>query len=247
VQKEITLLARSAGVPVIIATQVLESMRTEPRPTRAEVSDAANAAAEADAIMLSGETAVGAHPARAVATLDAIAREAERPPWPAGRGVPGGTVPGGTVPGMPPGSAAPDIALRRPGELEAREGRPTSSHDQALCEAAVTLAVRSAAQAIVARTRSGHTARMLAALRPGIPIVAATPEARIARRLLLHRGVRPVVVAEVSEPDPMDDRIERHLVAARAIEPGSVVVYVNVHSDLGRPGANFVAVRTVAG
>ncbi len=78
VQKDITRRARARGIPVIIATQVLESMRTEPRPTRAEVSDAASAVADCvDAIMLAGETAVGAHPVRAVEMLAAIVREAE--------------------------------------------------------------------------------------------------------------------------------------------------------------------------
>ena len=78
VQKEITVRARARGLPVILATQVLESMRTEPRPTRAEVSDAANAVDDGvDAIMLAGETASGAYPARSVQTLDAIINDAE--------------------------------------------------------------------------------------------------------------------------------------------------------------------------
>jgi pyruvate kinase len=78
VQKEVTARARALGVPVIVATQVFESMRTEPRPTRAEVSDAANAVDDrVDAIMLAGETAVGEHPVRAVQTLDLVIRDAE--------------------------------------------------------------------------------------------------------------------------------------------------------------------------
>jgi pyruvate kinase len=78
VQKEVTRRARARGLPVIVATQVLESMRTEPRPTRAEVSDAANAVDDrVDAIMLAGETASGKYPLRAVETLDAIIRDAE--------------------------------------------------------------------------------------------------------------------------------------------------------------------------
>ena len=78
-QKEITRKARRSGIPVIVATQVLESMRLEGRPTRAEVSDAANAVDDGvDAIMLAGETAVGLYPVRTVETLDAVIREAER-------------------------------------------------------------------------------------------------------------------------------------------------------------------------
>src|SRR5207247_4642506 len=80
-QKEITRSARRHGIPVIVATQVLESMTTEPRPTRAEVNDAANAVEDGvDAIMLAGETAVGAFAARAVQTLDAIILDAEATP-----------------------------------------------------------------------------------------------------------------------------------------------------------------------
>ena len=80
-QKDITRRARARGIPVIVATQVLESMREELRPTRAEVSDAANAVGDGvDAIMLAGETAIGRHPARTVRTLDAIIREAEQMP-----------------------------------------------------------------------------------------------------------------------------------------------------------------------
>src|SRR5204863_6207218 len=81
VQKEVTRRARALGIPVIVATQVLESMVTQPRPTRAEVSDAANAVDDGvDAIMLAGETAMGKFPIRAVETLDLVIRDAEQMP-----------------------------------------------------------------------------------------------------------------------------------------------------------------------
>src|SRR5262249_5035897 len=134
-QKEITRAARKHGIPVIVATQVLESMTTEPRPTRAEVNDAASAVADgADAIMLSAETAIGAYPARAAQTLDAIIRDAE--------------------------------AVPEPSPLPAEQRPRHHDHAEALCEAAVTLANRGDAQAIVAVTRGGGTARQLSALRP---------------------------------------------------------------------------------
>ena len=135
VQKQIVRSARALGRPVILATQVLESMRVNPRPTRAEVSDAANAVDDgADAIMLAGETAAGAYPVRAVQTLDAIVRDAE---------------------------------LLPPTERVVLGVNPTGNrHGRALCEAAVTLASAGEADAIVAVTREGRTARLLSALRP---------------------------------------------------------------------------------
>src|SRR3954471_18098805 len=118
-QKEITRVARRRGIPVIVATQVLESMTVEARPTRAEVNDAANAVEDGvDVIMLAGETAAGAYPARAVLTLDAISRDAEA---------------GLTV---DPRVAAKEAAL-------------PDDHAQAFCEAEVTLANRGDADAIV--------------------------------------------------------------------------------------------------
>src|SRR5437867_10959672 len=128
-QKEIIRAARRSGIPVVVATQVLESMIVEPRPTRAEVNDAADAVdAGVDGIMLAGETAIGAHAARAGQTLDAIIRDAE------------------SIPPVLSGSA-----FRRRVEGPVLSGSH-DDHAQALCEAAVTLAERGDAQAIVAVT-----------------------------------------------------------------------------------------------
>jgi pyruvate kinase len=213
VQKQIVQASRRRGVPVIVATQVLESMREEPRPTRAEVTDAAHAVDESvDAIMLAGETASGKYPERAVRTLDAIIREAEKAA----------------------GEAGPFDALHRvdPGQLGA------AHHVVALCEAAVTLAARAGAEAIVAMTQAGQTARTLAALRPAARVIAGTPNAQTAARLALVWGVTPVVVTE-----PSLAAVREALLARGLATLGSVLVFVSVHSALAREHANFMHVE----
>jgi pyruvate kinase len=207
IQRRLILAARRAAIPVIVATQVLESMRTEPRPTRAEVTDAAHAVEEgADAIMLAGETAVGRYPVRCVSTLDAILREAER------------------VPGVPL-RVHPDPVADLP-------------HGLALCEAAVALAVRAQAAAIVALTEAGRTARQLASLRPAARIIAATPHTDIAARLSLVWGVTPMVTDDATTTAVRGHLLERGLVAA-----GSPVVFVSMHPTLTSEQSNFVHVE----
>jgi pyruvate kinase len=220
VQKEITRKARSAGIPVIVATQVLESMRTEPRPTRAEVSDAANAVDDGvDAIMLSGETAVGAHPVRAVQTLDAIIRDAES------------IVPVG------------ESARRR---LSDFVGVPMlAEHGRAICQAAVTLAELGEASAIVAVTRGGKTARVLSAMRPRSPIYAATSQPDISRRLTLCWGVVPVLTDLSGDVDSAAARIGRMLVERGAVAPSSVIVLVSISPELRDENANFLRLLRV--
>lgn len=210
-QKLLVRRARERGLPVIVATQVLESMRTEPRPTRAEVSDAANAVEEGvDAIMLAGETAAGQFPVRAVVTLDAILREAER--------------------------MLPDETTIEPAVDPTR-----ASHGRALCDAAVTLARSGQADAIVAVTRHGKTARLLSALRPKAPIYAATDSMAVAERLALQWGVVPIV-----SPVGSEEEVERAILDSGAIKPRSVVVFVNVSPDLAHPHANFVTLRRLS-
>lgn len=211
-QKEITRAARRAGVPVIVATQVLESMTTEGRPTRAEANDAANAVSDGvDAIMLADETAIGAFPARAVQTLDAIIRDAE--------------------------SVPPADPLRPSSDAMG------AGHVQALCEAAVTLANRGDAQAIVAVTRGGGTARRLSALRPRAPIFAATDRDATARRLSLYWGVAPVCTEIGENVDAAGALAGRHLVDHGLVAAGAAVVLVSISPDLSRADANYLKMQ----
>ena len=211
-QKEITRRARFHGIPVIVATQVLESMTTEARPTRAEVNDAANAVEDGvDAIMLAGETAAGAFPVRAVRTLNAIIGDAE---------------------------AAP--SRQRAGRTDCVG---VADHAHALCEAAVTLADASAAQAIVAITRGGTTARWLSSLRPQAPIIAATECERTARRLTLHWGVVPLCLRIGDNLDEASARIGDELVARGLAAAGAAAVFVSISADLSRRDANYLKIH----
>ena len=211
-QKEILKHGRSRGVPVIVATQVLESMRTEERPTRAEVSDAAGAVdGGADAIMLAGETAAGQFPVRTVQILDATIRDAETsppPPW---------SERAAETFGVDPGTA--------------------------LCDAAVTLSNRSGADAIVAVTRSGWTARLLAARRPRARIVAATDNPEVARRLTLWRGVEPIVCPLDGDIDAVVVRVLEEIQARGIVPDRALLVGVNTDPELGAQGSNFVRIR----
>jgi pyruvate kinase len=216
VQKAVLRASRARGVPAIVATQVLESMRDAPRPTRAEVSDAAHAAdLGAAAIMLSGETAVGKYPVRAVEALDAIIRDAES-----------------ASPATP--DPVPSYAVRT----------VPSDHAAALVDATVALATRAHASAIVAVTREGLTARVLSAARPAAAVYAATDRPEVARRLALWRGVTPQVIALDGDADQVAARVVDHLHASGQIAASDTVVIVNVSPDLDRgTAANFVRIR----
>ncbi|MYD72029.1 MAG: pyruvate kinase [Acidobacteria bacterium] len=216
VQKSMTRRARAAGVPVIVATQVLETMTHQPRPTRAEVSDAANAVDDGvDAIMLSGETAVGAHPERVVRTLDAIIRDAE--------------------------ASHDDEAVRAAAGFDVhcldRMLADDTRYGDEVCAAAVMLAETSGAKAVVAVTRSGRTVRDLSAIRPRVPVHAVTGDLTLSRRLGLAWGVAPHTVA----PGPGSPGVIREeLLREGIVRSGDVVVFVRVNDDLSLPAGNFI-------
>ncbi|MBA3274273.1 MAG: pyruvate kinase [Chloroflexia bacterium] len=166
IQKRLIRLANQAGKPVITATQMLESMIVNPRPTRAEASDIANAILDGtDAVMLSGETAVGAWPVRTVETMAQIARTIEvDPTWQR--------------------AMHADPLARQPA------GQPVVS--TAVAHAAASLAKDMRATAIVVLTASGATAERVSQQRPGVPILAFADRANVAARLSLWHGIFPV-------------------------------------------------------
>jgi pyruvate kinase len=226
VQKRLIQRANRHGKPVITATQMLESMITNPRPTRAEASDVANAILDGtDAVMLSAETAVGSYALEAVLAMDRIAREVEahrhrtsdhdRRRW--------------QIP-------APHFARTKEGEM------PT--------EDAIAVAVSAAADllhspAIVCFTQSGFTARTVASYRPRVPVLALTPEPETYHQLALTWGVVPIQLPHLKHYDPMW-AIARTEILARGLaqEGARVVVTCGIPFDV--PGTtNLLKVETV--
>ena len=176
IQKQITRAARRAGKPVIVATQMLESMISAPVPTRAEVSDVATAVFEgADAIMLSAESAAGAYPVEAVATMNRIAEKVEQDP---------------TYPGI----------------INAQRSTPEATGADAISLAAREIAVTLKLVAIVSYTASGTTGLRAARERPEVPIIALSPILDTARRLSLVWGTHCVVSPDAIDLDDMVDR-----------------------------------------
>ena len=165
-QKTIVRAARRRGVPVIVATQMLESMISSPSPTRAEASDVANGVYEgADALMLSAESAAGAYPREAVTMMDAIIRRVEADPtWPS--------------------------------LMRAEHGVEADEDVDALIAAATRAAEARSTACLVAYTTTGGTARRLARERPILPILAIAPDAAVARRLGLVWGLEPRVATQ---------------------------------------------------
>jgi pyruvate kinase len=214
-QKHIIRTGVRFGLPVITATQMLESMVTAPVPTRAEVTDVANAVLDGtSAVMLSAETAVGVDPANAVATMARIVARTEANfdyvSWGAGLGVQ-------QVSG-PPSSPARITA--------------------AITGAAWRAAVEQDAAAIIACTRSGATARAISRFRPVMPIVATTPSPRTARQLSLSWGVDALGVPESESTDDVVWFAVKRAVEAGYAAEGDVVVVLAGSPDAAQPVAD---------
>ena len=172
-QKQIVSAARRLGRPVVVATQMLESMIKSPTPTRAEVSDVATAIYDgADAIMLSAETAVGDWPIEAVSIMDRIARQVE---------------------------SDPDYFAR----VHFTETAPDETTADALAASSANIAVTVNTSAIICYTSSGSTARRIARERPSVPLLVLTPKLKTARRLGLLWGAFSVRTQDVSSFEEM--------------------------------------------
>jgi len=179
VQKQMTRLARSVGKPVVIATQMLESMIHSPVPTRAEVSDVATAIFEgADAVMLSAESAAGQYPVEAVSMMNRIAEEVENDP-----------------------TYRAIVSAQRP--------EPEATSADAISDAAQKIADTLDLAAVVCWTSSGSTGLRMARERPKPPIVALSPNIATGRRLSLVWGVHCVITEDAHDQDDMVERASR--------------------------------------
>ncbi|MHB0951436.1 MAG: pyruvate kinase [Allorhizobium sp.] len=193
-QKQLIRACRRAGKPVVVATQMLESMISAPVPTRAEVSDVATAVFEgADAIMLSAESASGQYPVEAVSTMASIAYTIEREP-------------------------------HYPGIIYAQRAQPEATGADAISLAARQIAETLKLSAIVCYTSSGSTGLRASRERPDVPIIALSPVIQTARRLSVVWGLHCVVSEEPTDLDDMVNRACRIVVAEGFGKPGDRVI-----------------------
>ena len=216
-QKRIIGLANRLGRPVITATQMLESMITHPRPTRAEASDVANAILDGtDAVMLSAETAAGAYPRLAVEAMRRIITEVEKHPPPI-----------------------------RPMRDTPREGAGGVTTEVAIAAATTAAVDMLNAPLVVVFTKSGFSARIVAAHRPGVSILVLTDQVRTYRQLALVWGVIPELVPHCENYEEMMARAKEAVVRRTLAIPGDrIIVTAGVPFD--RPGTtNLLKVETV--
>lgn len=197
IQKKLIEKANQGSLPVITATQMLESMMEHSRPTRAEASDVANAVFDGtDAVMLSGETSIGKYPVETVRMMSEIICEAEQ-------------------------HMREQVRPLR--HLSSRKDHPLC----AISHAAHNVGTHIGAKAIVAFTLSGKTARMVSKFERDLPILAFTPSAAVSRRLMLCRGVVPLQIENCKSTDEMLERGEHALIQSKLLKKGDAVVVLS--------------------
>jgi len=217
IQKTIIEKARTRGRFVITATQMLESMIEHPFPTRAEVSDVANAIHDGtSAVMLSAETSAGKHPIEAVKMMARIACETES-------------------------------SIQRQGFLRAWETTPDRSMPEIIADAAYHCARTAGVVALAVGTTSGSSARLLARYRPPVPIFAFTSNSQVARQLSIVYGVDAIVTSEMTSTDQMLNEMEHLLVASGRAKPGDNIVFVAGQPVGMRGTTNMLKLHCVSG
>lgn len=216
IQKTIIEKCIEVGKPVITATQMLESMIQNPRPTRAEASDVANAILDGtDAIMLSGETAAGKYPVESVETMARIATHAES-------------------------------AIKYQELLKNKRRVLSKTVTDAISHATVSTAQDLGAAAIITSTESGYTAKMVSKYRPQAPIIAVTPQTAVLRKLSLVWGVHSLPVSRTKDTDSMIEAAVEVSLAAGLIKPGNLIVITAGVPVGVRGTTNLIKVHTVA-
>lgn len=233
-QKQIVGAGRRVGKPVIVATQMLESMMTQPRPTRAEATDVANAVFDgADALMLSGETAAGDYPVEAVATMARIVGEAEGYQRRALTGL----------------GDLRRSASAQPGEMGSVLGPladATIAVPDMISAAAVYTARELGARRLVAFSQSGFTGRLIARYRPSTPITVFTVSAEVARRLALVWGIEPVVLEDrPAQLDEVVEQVDQELIARGLATPADLIVVLMGAPIRERRQTNLLRVHRV--
>ena len=214
-QKQIIDAANQQGKLVITATQMLDSMILNPRPTRAEASDVANAIFDGtDAVMLSGETAVGKYPVETVAMMDAIVREAE-------------------------------IHLRQWGHWKGSGSSALRDDAISITRAARELAQDVNVAAITVFTSSGRTARLMSKAFPRVPILGLTPENRTYNRMALYWGVYPILTNLSNSVDEMLTSIDTTTLSLGSLKPGQQVVVISGYPVGAMRPPNLVMLYTL--
>jgi len=217
VQKKIIDRCRKAGKPVITATQMLESMVENPRATRAESSDVANAVLDGtDAVMLSGETAAGSYPVEAVKAMDKICCSVEQNT----------------------DHIYNSLGYRKP---EWKEKQVVES----LAYSCVMLAENVDAKAISTITHSGSTARRIAKFRPNVPIIAFTESSKVRRQLALVWGVTPVEIEEIFDTDKSVRLMEEYMKNYGMADKGDRVIIATGMPIAKRGRTNMIKVSTI--
>ncbi len=219
VQKQVIRICNRHAVPVITATQMLESMITNPRPTRAEASDVANAVLDGtDAVMLSAETSVGAYPVEAVHYMRQICTEAEKAILSEARST-----------------------SQSSGTLQTKEQNTAS-----IAAAASRIADETRVSAIASLSYSGETARLISSCRPRAPIIGITTLKSVARRVSLIWGISGMVVDSVSTTDDTIEEIKSALVTDRILPSTATVVFTIGRPLVGRARTNMISIETLA-